>query len=267
MNNLKYYAFDLDDNILCLPTKIHLEHKVNENWIPIQVSTEFFSKIRTELDNGEWRVESNNFDIAYSEFTDCGLRKENALIEDTIFAIQNKNFGPIWNTFIKCLIDGSFFMIITARGHEPETIKNTIKWIVDNYLSDYEKIKMIRNIKNFIKLFNKGNVYLSNEQLIDYYLIHCDFLGITSNYFRNNFYNGKITVNKPENAKSLAIDYFVNRIKNYGELVNRKVCMGFSDDDTKTIEYIQSYIENKLSLEIPIKYKIYHTKNGIKKIM
>jgi len=46
-NNLKYYMFDYDDNILILPTNIHLEHKVNNKWIKTQVSSAEFREIRS----------------------------------------------------------------------------------------------------------------------------------------------------------------------------------------------------------------------------
>jgi hypothetical protein len=35
---LLYYAFDWDDNILVMPTKIHMEKRVGDRWIPTTVS-------------------------------------------------------------------------------------------------------------------------------------------------------------------------------------------------------------------------------------
>ncbi len=34
---LLYYAFDWDDNILSMPTVIHLEKKDGDSWIPVDV--------------------------------------------------------------------------------------------------------------------------------------------------------------------------------------------------------------------------------------
>ena len=44
------------------------------------------------------------------------------------------------------LINGSLFAIITARGHEKNTIRKTIEWIIDNVLVDSEKITMYNNL-------------------------------------------------------------------------------------------------------------------------
>ena len=57
----KAYSFDWDDNILVMPTKIHLDYNVNSNdiadlgsegnnmWVPVSVSTEQFRSIRHKL--------------------------------------------------------------------------------------------------------------------------------------------------------------------------------------------------------------------------
>ena len=39
---LHYFAFDIDDNLFHMPTVIHMEKKVNNEWIPIDVSTSEF---------------------------------------------------------------------------------------------------------------------------------------------------------------------------------------------------------------------------------
>ena len=43
---LRYLAFDWDDNILMMPTKINLEHLVDNEWVRTPVSTEEFAKVR-----------------------------------------------------------------------------------------------------------------------------------------------------------------------------------------------------------------------------
>ncbi len=47
--DLKYYIFDWDDNILHMPTNIHLERRnEDDNWVPHSVSTAVFSVIRND---------------------------------------------------------------------------------------------------------------------------------------------------------------------------------------------------------------------------
>ena len=45
-DKIRGYSFDWDDNILFMPTKIKLEKKDGLNWVPINVSTEEFCRIK-----------------------------------------------------------------------------------------------------------------------------------------------------------------------------------------------------------------------------
>ncbi|MFW6242963.1 MAG: hypothetical protein ACOC2W_02295, partial [bacterium] len=69
-----------------------------------------------------------------------------------------------------------------------------------------------------------------------------------------------------EKFKEMAIKYFTEIVNDYGRKINRKVKVGFSDDDTATAQHIYKYFRNKLWYEIPIDYYVYHTKDGIKKL-
>ncbi len=46
---IRGYMFDWDDNILFMPTKIRMEKKDGEKWIPLEVSTEEFRDVRQEI--------------------------------------------------------------------------------------------------------------------------------------------------------------------------------------------------------------------------
>ena len=115
---LLYYAFDWDDNILSMPTVIHMDHLIDGDWVPEDVSTADFAKVRGDSEN--WRVINGDPAAAFSEFRDNGPRGMNAFLEDVKKAISMKRFGPAWSDFIECLSNGSVFAIITARGHESE---------------------------------------------------------------------------------------------------------------------------------------------------
>ena len=48
--DLKYYIFDWDNNILHMPTLIHLERRTDRgDWVPHAVSTAVFSVIRATI--------------------------------------------------------------------------------------------------------------------------------------------------------------------------------------------------------------------------
>lgn len=274
-NDLIYYMFDWDDNILYMPTVIHLEKMIDSKWIPYNIMTDEFSVIRIKIKDyyegkpSEWRYLNNDYDTAFSEFRDFGKRGEVAFLQDTKNAIKRNNFGSAWDDFIKCLISGSLFAIITARGHEPETIRKTVKWIINNILTKKEYNKLISNLNNFNRLFDGSFYDLDDDDLIDEYLDGCEFIGISSKWFIAKFNIDKEDTISSENLKIKAIEYFVDKIDDYGEYLGRNIKIGFSDDDIKNITSVYDYFKNKLSNEYPfIDFHTYHTfKNGKHKLI
>ena len=90
--HLLYYAFDWDDNILNMTTVIHMEHLIDGEWLPEDVSTSKFAEVRSDKDN--WRILGNDPEQAFSEFRDNGPRGQVAFLEDVKDSISNKKFGP-----------------------------------------------------------------------------------------------------------------------------------------------------------------------------
>jgi hypothetical protein len=266
--SLKYYCFDWDDNILVMPTMIHLEHYINNEWVKKDITTSEFTNVRKHLFNyyekndksAIWRFNNNEKDDSYSEFRDYGPRGRNAFLEDVKKSIRYNNYGPVWNEFINCIIGGHRFLIITARGHEPTTIKNAIKWIIYNVLNDDQRTEMINNLKCWNELFKINHDDWEDKDYINYYLNLCYYIGIYSDWFKDNF-NSEGAVLLPEKYKAIAIKYFVEKISKFGDILNRDVEIGFSDDDLSTAESIQKYFKNELSYEFPIEFSTWHTKN------
>lgn len=127
MKKLKYYAFDVDDNILHLKTPIYIEREKDGNRYRESITTMEYAKIRKDND---YKLLEDSF-IHFSDV-------KNTFLDDVIYAIENKKFGPSWEEFINCIKNGHIFAIITARGHEPDTIKSAISYIIYNYLSTEE---------------------------------------------------------------------------------------------------------------------------------
>lgn len=250
---LRYYAFDWDDNILIMPTKIHMEKEENGNWIPVDVSTEEFSKVR-KLDN--WRTKGSSF----SDFRDSGSRGNKSFIEDVKIAIKNKQFGPSWNKFIECMMKGSIFAIITARGHEPDSMRDAVEWIIFNIMNLEEKNEMGANLTAFRDMFNPNYDILresSFKTLVNNYLDKCDFVGISSPSFREKHNIGDAM--SPEKAKILALNEFVTRLKKYAKIVGGESRFGFSDDDPSNVEHVRKYFGEISSLYDDISFYVYDT--------
>lgn len=236
---LNYYAFDWDDNLLFMPTKINMEFKIGDKWLPKPVSTEHFAEIRENKDN--WRPAEN----AFIEFSDNGPRGEMAFIEDMQIAI-NKEKAPSWEQFIKCLESGSVFAIITARGHSPKTIRTGVEWIIDNYLSSEQKRTMYNNCLSFYYIFNKPGLFeptyenISKHPLISGWLDNCGFYGVSYPEFIQKHASGGAS--KPEKGKEIALKEFVERVSQFASHLKVKFKLGFSDDDLKNSLHIKSVL-------------------------
>lgn len=271
---LTYACYDWDDNILHMPTMIHMDKNVNGDWVPEDVSTSKFAEIRKDEN---WRIKNNNPDEAFSEFRDFGPRGDTAFLEDTKKAISSGDLGPSWDAFIKTLYNGSIFAIITARGHEPKSIKKAVEYIIDNILTEDEKFHMYSNCLKFSYLFGtdydsydripKGNI--SSSKLISDYLDQCYYFGVSSTYCIKLF-KMESTPSDVEKGKEEAIKFFTNKIHNFGNKLGKKVSMGFSDDDIRNVNHIEKLFTNELSLTHAMEFNIFNTsdrsiKSGVRK--
>ena len=244
---LLYYAFDWDDNILNMPTKIHMDHLVDGEWIPTKVSTAEFAEVRNDKDN--WRID---YDIAFNEFRDQGERGDNAFLEDTKSAISQSKFGPAWGDFIECLSNGSVFAIITARGHEAPAMRKGIEWIIDNVLTEEQLYQMYNQLLKFSYIFGETNI--ENERilrgqpskniLMSSYLDSCEYVGVSSPSRGGSPDN-------PEKAKEDALLEFKSKVNDYAQKVGISAKIGFSDDDLKNVKHIEDLIDSLHNEQFP----------------
>jgi len=248
---LHYYCFDWDDNLLHMPTVIHMDKKEGENWVPVDVSTADFAIVRNDKEN--YRPKDNNPSEAFSEFKDSGPRGQKAFLEDTKNALSKGAFAPAWSAFIKCLTEGSIFAIITARGHEPHSLRGGVEYIIDNVLSDEERFLLYSNCLKHAYLFRGDNDVefdripkgqLSKTPLVSTYLDNCDYYGVSSEAFANEF--GSSSAANPEHGKQEALDKFIEKCNTLGRKVGAKsVSVGFSDDDPKNVEHVSKFFNEK----------------------
>ena len=246
---LHYYAFDIDDNLFHMPTVIHMERLVNDEWVDVDVTTSDFAVVRS---NPNYRTHS----LSFCEFRDDGPRKNKAFIEDMKVAIENNLFAPAWKAFKKCLSEGSLFALITARGNQPETYRKAVEYIIDHptLLSEEEKFLMYSNCLGHAYLFSYGVEYdriakgqLSKTPLIKVYLDNCKYYGVSSPAFAEEF--GQASASNPEKAKELALEKFIELCNEHGSEIGAKsVSIGFSDDDPKNVEHVKKYFKEKSEL-------------------
>lgn len=259
-DHLLYYAFDWDDNILNMPTKIHMEHLVDGEWVPTKVSTAEFAEVRNDKTN--WRID---YDVAFIEFRDQGERGDLAFLEDAKTAISQGSFGPAWDDFIECLAAGSLFAIITARGHESEAMRKGIEWIIDNVLTEEQIYSMYNNLMKYAYQFgqDRGDSYdrilkgqPSKNPLVKEYIDNCEFIGVSSPSRGGSPDN-------PEKAKEEALLLFQSKVNDYAQKLGKKAKIGFSDDDLKNVKHIEDLYANLHKEQFPniVQFSVKGTKD------
>ena len=239
---LLYYALDWDDNILFMPTVIHMEKLVDGEWIPTDVSTAEFAQVRGDVAN--WKLLNGSPQDAFSDFRDDGPSGPDVFITDMKKAISGGKFGPSWNDFIECLSNGSLFAIITARGHESETMKKGVEWIIDNVLTETQLYNMYNQLLKFAYFFKTDEQYPrilkgkpSENPLVQEFLNNCDFVGVSAPSRGGSPSN-------PEKAKEEALMAFKSKVNEFAKKLGKEAKVGFSDDDLKNVKHIEDLVDN-----------------------
>lgn len=149
-----FYFFDLDDNLLHLPTTIVVFSKKDGSIK--EVSTADFATIKDEINDPkspwfDYETRFTNGFNSFMNFRDRNIdpkKEEQTLIMDLRRALSNSQLewkGPSWNFFAYAVENSRPISIITARGHHPSTLKRALNHLVQtrdllahpNYLGVY----------------------------------------------------------------------------------------------------------------------------------
>lgn len=264
--DLKYYAFDWDDNLMFMPTEIIV---LSDNGDEVGMSTEDFAEYREDIGKKTFRYKGKNI-IGYSDdpFINFRVEGDKQFIIDSLDA----EVGPSWDDFVECINGGSIFAIITARGHNPMTIKDSVYNLIVTNHNGIDSRVLLENLKMYRDL--TGEKIKDDQLLIDEYLDLCRFYPVSY---------GEGSASSPEQGKIKAlfefIDYVTEQSRKFGynlslnkdfvnDVSNNFVPdyypkIGFSDDDPKNIESIKQSLEKEYGDENPV--KTFLTKGGEKK--
>lgn len=263
--HFKYYMFDWDDNILHMPTRIHLEKKTAKGWVPYDVSTAQFARIRRTMK--DLRPLGDDWDRAFSDFYDVGRRGANAFLDDTRKALRpiiegRARGAPSFEKFRKALVEGRLFAIITARSHSSASIRKGVEYFIRRVLTPDEKRKMLENLRGYIAYFDGDPDALSDKTVLKQYLDLCRYRGVTSPEFQQLMGRKLGGSESPEEAKQFAIREFVQHAMSLVRDRRKaaKISIGFSDDDRKNLEAVEEFIRRELAREYPgVKFAVYDT--------
>ena len=257
--DLKYYAFDWDDNIVHMPTKIILK---DVNGKEVGMSTDDFAQYRHVIGQEPFGYDGTTI-VGYADQPFRNFRTQGD--KDFLVDAMRARTGPAFDDFREAINNGSIFSIITARGHNPDTIKQAIyNYIIEGF-GGIDKDELVKNLKKYRSFAGEGE--MSDEELIKSYLE-------LNKYHPVSFGDEQGAVN-PEEAKVEAMENFVNYIKGMAAVLNKraflkkdiankfipkKLSIGFSDDDPKNIEVMKKHFENKPDNIV----KTYSTAGGFK---
>ena len=258
--DLKYYAFDWDDNIVHMPTKIIVK---DENGEEVGMSTDDFAEHRHQIGKEPFDYKGSSI-VGYGENPFRNFRTEGD--KDFLIDAMRAKEGPAFDDFREAINNGSIFSIITARGHNPNTLKEAVYNYIIKGFNGIDKELLIKNLKKYRSFV--GEDEMSDEELIKSYLE-------LNKYHPVSFGDDKGASN-PEEAKVRAMEDFVSYIKGMAAVLNKraylkndignkfiptKPSIGFSDDDPKNIEVMQKHFKNKPDNIV----KTYSTAGGTKK--
>jgi hypothetical protein len=271
--DLKYYIFDWDDNILHMPTRIHLERlDPDGTWVPHLVSTAVFSVIRA--DAARYRPPNNRWPEAFVEFQDYAHESESAFLRDARQAIERVLNGedrpaPSFATFRKTLVEGRLFAIVTARGHASRTLRKGVRLFVDLVLTPAEREQMLANLRGYRACFDHLTAFGTDDEELEYFLGLNHYHAVTSPDFTDLMApQNAPAAESSEHRKQVAIRTFVEHLAGiltrtqHGTL-RRPVSVGFSDDDPGNIAAAEQYIREELAPRFPgVKFCVYDTSEG-----
>ena len=256
--DMKYYAFDWDDNIMYMPTKIVLK---DSNGNEVGMGTEDFAEYRTKIGVEPFEYKGKKI-VGFAEdpFRNFGVKGDKKFLLDSVLA----KTGPAWDDFVEAINGGSIFSIITARGHNPKTLALAVRKLIDGNVKGLSKKELVWNLRKYNKIARQ-NPDVSDDRLIDFYVFKLN------KYYPVTFGQGSAA--KPEDLKVTAAKEFQDYVKEMSkklggsphfkdDISNRFIPkIGFSDDDLRNLEKMKS----ELTKDEENMYQLYSTHGGEKK--
>lgn len=258
--DMKYYAFDWDDNVVHMPTKIILKDSEGDE---VSMSTEDFSKYRDIIGKKDFKYKGDIV-VGFGKDPFRNFREDGD--KDFVIDSMRAKKGPSFNDFKEAINSGSIFSIITARGHSPSTLKQVVYNYIISGFNGIDKDMLLKNLKKYRSFYDEND--MSDGELIKSYLD-------LNKFYPVSFRDETVSVS-PEDSKVIAMHEFVSYVEEMAHSLNKRAFLkndvlnnfnpvkhsiGFSDDDIKNIEVMNKSFKNKPNNIV----KIYSTSAGSKK--
>ena len=250
---MKYYAFDWDDNLMYMPTKIYLK---DEDGNSVGMSTEDFAEYRSEIGKEPFEYEGHTI-VGFDDepFRNFRVTGDKQFLTDAMKAPT----GPAWDDFVEAVNNGSIFAIVTARGHTPSVLKNATYSLIKKNKHGLNQQELVKNLRKYRDIADEED--MSDDELIKTYLEMCKWHPVSF---------GEDSAANPEELKVSAMKQFMEYVINLSQKLQEKAYLknkisnyftpyiGFSDDDLKNVQAMKKHFDNESGLDI------YHTGGGKK---
>lgn len=246
--------FDWDDNILHMPSLIRAYDKQKKS---VWLSSEQFAKIRNT--EHEYEFVDDSFDM-------FGDTDPNNFSIDIERAMTFKTYGPSFYKFIEMVKHADIIAIVTARGHESETLKNGCKQLINSVFTEDDKTAWHANIIEMLKKLGMDPEVIlktTNKSLFDIYWDFGFYFSVGAK--KNEIYNA---LHKVEDLKQEKIKYIVRQFHDICEDSDLSVSIGFSDDDKSNLMKINDLFKELINIYPDTKFRLYDTSDrNYKKIV
>ena len=232
------FIYDWDDNIMFMPSILHIEKLIGTKWTPMDATPAQWAKIKNN---------ANIRDLGDESFFD--FHDDKSFVLHLSQAIHDLEFGPAYKAFKKTLINGEDFAILTARGHSPNTVMTGVMMLIFRTFSENEIIEMMETVGD-----------------IGRYLEQQEYFTVSSKEFNNRF--GTDNTGRTKDKKAIALyNYISEKIHYNSSLVEPKKWkklysdfnVVFSDDDVDNVEAAVELF-HKLKVTHPnVEFKIFDT--------
>jgi hypothetical protein len=243
-----------------MPTEIVLK---DDNGEEVGMSTADFAEYRTKVGKSDFDYNGHTI-VGFAENPFRNFRTEGD--KQFIIDAMKAKVGPAFDDFREAINNGSIFAIITARGHNPNTLKEAVYNYIINDFNGISKESLLKNLRKYRSFVDEEE--MTDDELIKSYLE-------LNKYHPVSFGDDKGAAS-PEELKVIARDDFVSYIKGMAAVLNKKAFLkkdignkfipakpviGFSDDDPKNVEVMSKHFKDKPDNLV----KTYSTAGGIKK--
>jgi len=252
--------FDFDVNLLRTDARLMVVHRVNDQWIPINVTDEEWAWMKNDPDYKKnpdmdfYRQDSD--EEGYDTFKNQILR-----------AIQNpNNFGSAYSLWKKHVVHGVPFFMITARSHFPASIRDGMEALIRHTFNENEMGELCRNFVQGGVMYDMipdmgwwGEAYRDPDNIIRNYMYAGEYIAVS-----NQFWAFRHNCTKTEECKAVVVRSLVPYAVAFERYAKKHEkdqlsVMSFFDDTKENVVAVMNEMK-LLALEHPeICFRIYDT--------